>query len=303
MKKIALSLLTLSIIISPSFSQTGKINISDLENRLNKLKEMHALECSPVEVGKVESYLESLKHEVEKDRNGEEDIYISPTNYLQSLDKAGKNEGKKDKSYMLQPKKKSDIDYVIVINNLLSQIEKNIYSDKDKDGIPCYKEVELGLNPNIPDKREEKVIAKEENKQQEIPKQVVETKEDKPSQQNQEENPLNQPVRIHFYFNRADIKKEYLPYLNIVAKYMKTHQNVKIKIVGYTDNIGSKSYNQKLALKRAQAVKNYLVKLGVNPSRIVIEGVGKSDYIVSNSKELDRFTNRRAEFYIIKLSE
>ncbi len=84
---------------------------------------------------------------------------------------------------------------------------------------------------------------------------------------------------------------------------MKTHQNVKIKIVGYTDDIGSKSYNQKLALKRAQAVKNYLVKLGVNPSRIVIEGVGKSDYIVSNSKELDRFTNRRAEFYIIKLSE
>ncbi|PMP77702.1 MAG: flagellar motor protein MotB, partial [Sulfurihydrogenibium sp.] len=201
------------------------------------------------------------------------------------------------------PKKKSDIDYVIVINNLLSQIEKNIYSDKDKDGIPCYKEVELGLNPNIPDKREEKVIAKEENKQQEIPNKVAETKENKPSQQNQEENPLNQPVRVHFYFNRADIKKEYLPYLNIVAKYMKTHQNVKIKIVGYTDNIGSKSYNQKLALKRAQAVKNYLVKLGVNPSRIVIEGVGKSDYIVSNSKELDRFTNRRAEFYIIKLSE
>jgi outer membrane protein OmpA-like peptidoglycan-associated protein len=266
MKKIALSLLTLSIIISPSFSQIDQINISDLEKKLDKLKEMHALECSPVEVGKVESYLESLKQEVEKD----------------------KNKGQKESTYTLYPKKKSDIDYVIIINNLLSQIEKNIYSDKDKDGIPCYKEVELGLNPNIPDKREEKVIVKEENK---------------PSQQKQEENPLNQPVRVHFYFNSADIKKEYLPYLNIVVKYMKTHQNVKIKIVGYTDNIGSKSYNQKLALKRAQAVKNYLVKLGVNPSRIVIEGVGKSDYIVSNSKELDRFTNRRAEFYTIKLSE
>jgi Outer membrane protein and related peptidoglycan-associated (lipo)proteins len=94
-----------------------------------------------------------------------------------------------------------------------------------------------------------------------------------------------------------------LPYLNVVAKYLKTHPDVKVRIKGYTDNIGSKKYNDKLALKRAKAVKQYLVKLGVSPNRIMIDGVGKSEYIVSNNNELDRFTNRRAEFYIINLAK
>jgi OOP family OmpA-OmpF porin len=40
-----------------------------------------------------------------------------------------------------------------------------------------------------------------------------------------------------------------------------------------------------LALKRAEAVKQYLVKLGVSPNRIMIDGVGKSEYIVSNNRD------------------
>ncbi|WP_297887426.1 OmpA family protein [Sulfurihydrogenibium sp.] len=276
MKRLIATTILVSFTLTNSYGHEGfKLNITELENKLLKLKEMHALECSPEEVGKVESYLESLKQDIEREKNEKETVYI------------------------LKPKQKTDIDYTLTIKNLLTKIEKNIYSDKDKDGIPCYKEIELGLDPNKPDKKEEKIVINygEENKTENINPSQTE-KEIKSSS-----NPIVQPVRVHFYTNRADIKKEYLPYLNIVAKYLKTHPDTKVKIVGYTDNVGSKTYNNKLALERAKNVKKYLTKLGVNPDRIVIEGIGKDKYIVSNNNQIDKFTNRRAEFYVINLAE
>jgi outer membrane protein OmpA-like peptidoglycan-associated protein len=237
------------------------VDMSKIQERFDKLKEKHALECSPEEYGMVESYLESLKIEDN-----------------QSVD---------------------SLRLTVKIEDLLTKIEKNINSDKDKDGIPCYKEIELGLNPNIPDAIEKAKIA--QNKEPE--KLDIGAKEKEAPKTYKSTDAIIQPVRVHFYLNSSKIKKEYLPYLNVVAKYLKTHPDVKVKIKGYTDNIGSKKYNDKLALKRAKAVKQYLVKLGVSPNRIMIDGVGKSEYIVSNNNELDRFTNRRAEFYIINLAE
>jgi outer membrane protein OmpA-like peptidoglycan-associated protein len=237
------------------------VDISKIQERFDKLKEKHALECSPEEYGMVESYLESMR-----------------INNNQSVD-------------LLR--------LTVKIEDLLTKIEKNINSDKDKDGIQCYKEIELGLNPNIPDAIEKVKIA--QNKEPE--KLDMGTKEKETPKTYKSTDAIIQPVRVHFYLNSSKIKKEYLPYLNVVAKYLKVHPDVKVKIKGYTDNLGSKKYNDKLALKRAKAVKQYLVKLGVSPNRIIIDGAGKSEYIVSNNNELDRFTNRRAEFYIINLAK
>jgi len=252
---------TLILAFAGSVFANQNVDISKIQERFDKLKEKHALECSPEEYGMVESYLESLKIEDN-----------------QSID---------------------SLRLAIKIEDLLTKIEKNINSDKDNDGIPCYKEIELGLNPNIPD-----VIEKVKVTQNKEPEKLdIGAKEKEAPKTYKSTNAIIQPVRVHFYLNSSKIKKEYLPYLNVVAKYLKTHPDVKVKIKGYTDNIGSKKYNDKLALKRAKAVKQYLVKLGVSPNRITIDGVGKSEYIVSNNNELDRFTNRRAEFYIINLAE
>jgi outer membrane protein OmpA-like peptidoglycan-associated protein len=237
------------------------VDISKIQERFDKLKEKHAPECSPEEYGMVESYLESL--EIEDD---------------QSVD---------------------SLRFTVKIEDLLTKIEKNINSDKDKDGIPCYKEIELGLNPNIPNAIKKAKIS--QNKEPE--KLDIGAKKKEAPKTYKSTDAIIQPVRVHFYSNSSKIKKEYLPYLNVVAKYLKTHPDVKVKIKGYTDNIGSKKHNDKLALKRAEAVKQYLVKFGVSPNRIIIDGAGKSEYIVSNNNELDRFTNRRAEFYIINLAE
>jgi len=115
--------------------------------------------------------------------------------------------------------------------------------------------------------------------------------------------PLKLHARIHFEFDKYQIKKEYLPYLNVISKYLKSKPNLKVKIVGYTDSIGSKSYNDRLAYKRALAVKEYLIKQGIPAERIEIVGRGKENYLVDNKTWLNRFTNRRADFFVMEVTQ
>ncbi|MCX7739043.1 MAG: OmpA family protein [Hydrogenothermaceae bacterium] len=275
MRKLFIAGILISIWVGSSEAENIVIDVSKYEDRLIKLAEMHGKECSPVEFAYAETYIESLKGGKSKTTREEKKRSVVKEGSIQTLS------------------------YPIRIEYYLSLIEKNIYSDNDGDGIPCYKEIELGLNPNVVDRKEISFGMKKEEET------VFPQKEEKEEirKEREEVNPLNQPVRVHFYFNRADIKKEYLPYLNVVVKFLKMHRDVKVKIAGYTDSIGSKDYNSKLALKRAESVKNYLVKNGIEPSRIFIEGVGKDKYLTSNDKKIDRFTNRRAEFYVINLAE
>jgi outer membrane protein OmpA-like peptidoglycan-associated protein len=115
------------------------------------------------------------------------------------------------------------------------------------------------------------------------------------------EEPLMVRARMHFDFNKANIKKEYIPLLKEVAKVLKENPNINLRIEGYTDDIGTKAYNQKLALKRAMAVKDFLVKEGIKPERIQVVGFGKERYIAENTTPIGRLTNRRAEFIVIQV--
>ncbi len=164
--------------------------------------------------------------------------------------------------------------------------ESKIYSDIDNDGVPCYMEVAKGTNPYQPDNVVKKEIVKEKKKTS------VKVKTFKP---------LKLHARIHFDFDKTEIKKDYLPYLNVIIRYLKRNPNIKVKIVGYTDSIGSKAYNDRLALRRAKAVKDFLVKSGIPSNRIEVEGIGKAKYLFDNKTEINRFTNRRAEFFIMEV--
>jgi outer membrane protein OmpA-like peptidoglycan-associated protein len=133
------------------------------------------------------------------------------------------------------------------------------------------------------------------------PKEPVAQKPVEPQEPAKAEEPLMVRARIHFDFNKADIKKEYIPLLKEVAKVLKENPNINLRIEGYTDDIGTKAYNQKLALKRAMAVKDFLVKEGIKPERIQIAGFGKERYIAENTTPIGRLTNRRAEFIVIQV--
>ena len=69
--------------------------------------------------------------------------------------------------------------------------------------------------------------------------------------------------------------------------------------VGHTDSIGSAEYNQKLSLRRAEAVKSYLVSKGVAASRIFVEGKGEAQPVADNKTKEGRAKNRRVEIEVV----
>lgn len=86
--------------------------------------------------------------------------------------------------------------------------------------------------------------------------------------------------------------------LEVLHQFMVNKKGVKILIEGHTDNIGSDRSNLILSDKRAKAVKDYLVRKGVEPNRISTKGFGKSKPITTNATEFGRRLNRRTEIII-----
>ncbi|WWO99785.1 MAG: OmpA family protein [Candidatus Dasytiphilus stammeri] len=88
--------------------------------------------------------------------------------------------------------------------------------------------------------------------------------------------------------------------LNNIAAILKAYPNVKIKIGGYTDSIGSIEQNQILSQARAEGIKKELIKLNIPSERLVAEGYGEKHPIASNDTEEGRAKNRRVSIRIIE---
>jgi OmpA-OmpF porin, OOP family len=73
----------------------------------------------------------------------------------------------------------------------------------------------------------------------------------------------------------------------------------KIKITGHTDSTGSADYNRKLSLRRAEAVRDYLISLGGDGSKMEVIGAGESNPIADNRTKEGRAKNRRVEVEVI----
>ena len=105
---------------------------------------------------------------------------------------------------------------------------------------------------------------------------------------------------IYFDTGSANLTKESLPTLNKLLKIMDENPNIKIEIYGHTDSTGSKSFNIKLSLMRANAIKYWLVMNGISEYRITTKGFGDTKPIADNSTPNGRRKNRRVEIKIIK---
>ncbi|MDI6845464.1 MAG: peptidoglycan-associated lipoprotein Pal [Candidatus Saccharicenans sp.] len=111
------------------------------------------------------------------------------------------------------------------------------------------------------------------------------------------EKPL---ARIHFDFDKYDIRPDAVPILEANARWLKKFATVKILIEGHCDERGTEEYNLALGEKRAKSTMDYLVSLGISPDRIRIISYGKSQPLDPGHNEEAWAKNRRAEFLIIE---
>lgn len=111
-------------------------------------------------------------------------------------------------------------------------------------------------------------------------------------------------LEVLFDFDKATIKKNYSKDIEHMVGVMKEHSDLNLTIEGHTDNVGAAEYNKKLSQRRADAVKNYMVKKGgVDAGRLKSVGYGQEKPVASNKTKAGRAKNRRVEAavdYIIK---
>ena len=103
---------------------------------------------------------------------------------------------------------------------------------------------------------------------------------------------------VLFDFDRSNVKPEAAKILDRLVAFMQENKNSKVTLSGHTDNVGSDAYNQKLSERRVTAVREYVVKKGVDAGRISGQGFGESKPIADNKTREGRSKNRRVEIKV-----
>jgi outer membrane protein OmpA-like peptidoglycan-associated protein len=103
---------------------------------------------------------------------------------------------------------------------------------------------------------------------------------------------------VLFDFNSAGLRSASRTSLRDMADVFQQYPNTTIRVEGFTDSVGSDSYNQRLSDRRSNSVVNYLETLGVRNSRLQPIGYGESQPRATNSTASGRQLNRRVEIHI-----
>lgn len=103
---------------------------------------------------------------------------------------------------------------------------------------------------------------------------------------------------VLFDFDAYELLSSAEKELNQIQKHLSRNPNLKIKISGHTDAIGSNIYNKVLSKKRAKAVSQYLIDSGISKDRISSLGYGSDKPVSENKTDEGRGKNRRVEFVI-----
>ncbi|MEY3687836.1 MAG: hypothetical protein RIR84_677, partial [Bacteroidota bacterium] len=106
---------------------------------------------------------------------------------------------------------------------------------------------------------------------------------------------------IQFETAKWELKKDAEMELNLLTQFLLKNPALRIQINGHTDNIGSGADNLKLSERRAQSVVEYLIRKGIESSRLLYKGYGDAEPIADNQTEEGRAKNRRTEMVILSV--
>ncbi len=110
---------------------------------------------------------------------------------------------------------------------------------------------------------------------------------------------LIMPGNITFPTAGSNLRTDFYDVLDSVALVLEEFDKTIIVVAGYTDSVGSTSYNQLLSESRAQSVANYLQNKGIKAVRFDVIGFGESSPIADNNTEQGRALNRRVELTLL----
>jgi outer membrane protein OmpA-like peptidoglycan-associated protein len=137
-----------------------------------------------------------------------------------------------------------------------------------------------------------------------VPDEVIAATDEPPEQPEVRPGPVTDTERtssdaydITFDFNSDKITEESYPVIDLLVEFMESNPEIDIELAGFTDHIGSEKYNNELALRRASAVKKYMVDKGIKSNRVDVLGFGErmtAVYGVDDEKDLRM--NRRVEY-------
>lgn len=102
--------------------------------------------------------------------------------------------------------------------------------------------------------------------------------------------------RVHFDFDKSNIKPEFEPVLKANAGWMQANSGSKVTVEGHCDERGSVEYNIALGDRRAHSAKGYLTKLGIPDARLSTISYGEERPLCKEHTESCWWQNRRAEF-------
>jgi outer membrane protein OmpA-like peptidoglycan-associated protein len=104
---------------------------------------------------------------------------------------------------------------------------------------------------------------------------------------------------IRFAFDKSTLRPEDKEVLSRIAGILSTLKGYQIYVYGYTDDIGSREYNQRLSERRANSVYDYLVHNGLDPKIMTTKGFGEADPLVKGNSAEARAINRRVEIGLV----
>lgn len=103
---------------------------------------------------------------------------------------------------------------------------------------------------------------------------------------------------IQFRSGSAELTGDSVEGLSDIVSFLKNQRDINVEIAGHTDAVGSAALNQQLSQQRADAVKLFLIRAGIDPARLRAVGYGENEPVASNASPEGRALNRRVEFRI-----